>query len=157
MFFWYSRSDIWFNGNFIVVSIGNYIKVLLVRPSWSEKYRNVMYSIICIIFWWIIFEIFVRWERITPTMNSGKRSVLIWGQTCITMLVDKGKTLSGDKSTRTDEHGPNIRQGRMARVWTNIYAYKFGRCAFWRAVSGKWMILWKRIPRFVCVPSDHYF
>ena len=70
-------------------------------------------------------------------MNGGERLILIWGQTCRTMLVDKGKPLSGDKGTCTDEHGPNIRQGRMARVLTKVYAYEFGISAFGRAVSGK--------------------
>ena len=70
-------------------------------------------------------------------MNGGGRSVLIFGQTCRTMLVDKGKPLSGDKGTRTDENGPKIRQGIMASVLTNIYAYKFGRSSFGCAVSGK--------------------
>ena len=40
------------------------------------------------------------------------------------MLGDKGKPLSGDKGTRTDKHGPKIRQGRMARIRTNIYTYE---------------------------------
>ena len=39
-------------------------------------------------------------------MTGGGRSVLIWGRICRTLLGDKGKPLSGDKSTRTDEHGP---------------------------------------------------
>ena len=54
--------------------------------------------------------------RINLIMNGRGRSVLIWGQTFRTLLVDKGKPLSGDKSTRTDEHSPKIQQGRMARV-----------------------------------------
>ena len=95
--------------------------------------------------------------QINPTMNGGGRSVLIWGRMCRTLLVDKGKPLSGDKGTRTDEHGPKIQQGRMARVLTNIYAYGFGRSEFGHAVSGKRMILWKRRPKFVCVPLAHYF
>ena len=49
---------------------------------------------------------------------------MIWGQTCRTLLGEKGKPLSGDKGTRTEKHGPNIQQGRMARVQTNVYAYK---------------------------------
>ena len=53
------------------------------------------------------------------------------------MLGDKVKPLPGDKGTCTDEHDPKIRQGRMARVLKNVYAYKFGRSAFGRAVSGK--------------------
>ena len=91
-------------------------------------------------------------DRINPTMNGGGRLVLIWGWTYRTMLVDKGNTLSGYKGTCTYEHGPKILQVRMARVWTNVYAYEFGRSAFGRAVSGKWTILQKRRPRFVCVP-----
>ena len=76
-------------------------------------------------------------DQINPTMNGGGRSVLIWGWTYRTLLVDKVKPLSGDKGMRTDEHGPKMWQGRMARVWTNVYAYEFGRSAFGRAVSGK--------------------
>ena len=95
--------------------------------------------------------------RINPTMNGGGRSVLIWGWTCRKLLVDKGKPLSGDKGIRTDEHVPKIWQGRMARVWMNVYAYKFGRSEFGRAVNGKWMILPKRRPRFACVLSAHSF
>ena len=45
-------------------------------------------------------------------MNGGGRSVLIWGRTRRTLLVDKGKPLSGDKGTRTDKQGPKIRQGK---------------------------------------------
>ena len=96
-------------------------------------------------------------SRINPTMNGGGCSVLIWGRTWITLLVDKGKPLSGDKGTRTDENGPKIRQGIMASVWTNIYAYEFGRSVFVRSVSSKWMILRKRRTRFVCLPSSHSF
>ena len=55
-------------------------------------------------------------DQINPTMNGGGCSVLIWVQTCRTLLVDKGKPLSGDKGTRTDENGPKIQQGRMAHV-----------------------------------------
>ena len=46
--------------------------------------------------------------QINTTMNDGGRLVLIWGRTCRTLLVDKGKPLSGDKGTRTDEHSPKI-------------------------------------------------
>ena len=60
--------------------------------------------------------------RINPTM--------IWGQTCITMLGDNGKPLSGDKGTRTENHGPKIQQGIMARVRMNIYAYELDRSAY---------------------------
>ena len=70
-------------------------------------------------------------------MNNGGRSVLIWGRMCRTMLVNKGKPLSGDKGTRKDEHGPKIRHGRMARVLTKVYAHKFGRSKFGCTVSGK--------------------
>ena len=55
-------------------------------------------------------------DRINPTMNGRGRSVLIWGRTCITLLGDKGKPLSGDKGIRTDEHGPKTWKGRMACV-----------------------------------------
>ena len=55
-------------------------------------------------------------DQINPSMKGGGRSILIWGRTCRTLLVDKGKTLSGDKGTRTDGNSPNIRQGRMERV-----------------------------------------
>ena len=68
--------------------------------------------------------------RINPTMNSGGRLVMIWGKTCRTLLVDKVKPLSGYKGTRTDEQGPKIRQGRIACIRTNIYAYTFGRSEF---------------------------
>ena len=70
-------------------------------------------------------------------MNGGGHSVLILGRTCRSLLGHKGKPLPGDKGTRTDEHGPNIRQVIMARVLTNVYAYKFGKSEFGRAVSGK--------------------
>ena len=53
---------------------------------------------------------------INPTMNSRERSVLIWVRKCRTLLGDKGKPLSGDKGTRTDDHGPKTRQGKMAPV-----------------------------------------
>ena len=59
---------------------------------------------------------FIKGLQINPTTNGGRGSVLIWVRTCRTLLVDKGKPLSGDKGTRTDKHGPKIRQGRMARV-----------------------------------------
>ena len=49
-------------------------------------------------------------------MNGGGRFVMIWVQTCRLLLEDKCKPLSGDKGTRTDEHGPKIQQGRMACV-----------------------------------------
>ena len=49
-------------------------------------------------------------------MNGEGRWLLIWGQMYRTLLVDNGKPLSGDKGTHTNEHGPNIRQGRMERV-----------------------------------------
>ena len=65
-------------------------------------------------------------DQINPTMNDRWRSVLIWGRTCRTLLGDKGKPLSGDKGTRTDEHGPKTWQGRMARVRTNVYVYTYG-------------------------------
>ena len=55
-------------------------------------------------------------SQINPTTNGGRRSVMIQGRTSRTLLVDKGKPLSGDKGMRTDKHGPRIRQGRMARV-----------------------------------------
>ena len=55
-------------------------------------------------------------DLINPIMNGEGRSVLICGRNCRLLLVDKGKPLSGDKGMRTDEHGPKIRQGRMARV-----------------------------------------
>ena len=96
-------------------------------------------------------------DQINPTMNGEGRLVLIWGRTCRTMLVDKGKLLSGDKGTRTEEHGPKIKQGRMARVWTNVYAYEFGKSAFGRAVSGKLVILRKKRPRVVLVQLAHSF
>ena len=64
--------------------------------------------------------------RFNPTMNGRGRSVLIWGKTCRTLLGDKGKPLSGDKGTHTDEHGPKIQKGRMARIQTTIYAYTYG-------------------------------
>ena len=57
-----------------------------------------------------------RNQQINLTMNGGGHSVLILGQTLRTMLVDKGKPLSGDKGTRKDNHCPKIRQGRMERV-----------------------------------------
>ena len=57
-----------------------------------------------------------RGDRINPTLNGGGCSVLIWGRTCRMLLGDEGKTLSGDKGTRKDEHGPKIQQGRLARV-----------------------------------------
>ena len=57
-------------------------------------------------------------------MNGGGRSILIWGQTCRMLLVDKGKPLSGDKGVPTDKHGPKIQQERMTCVLTNIYAYE---------------------------------
>ena len=47
-------------------------------------------------------------DQINLTMNGGGRLVLIRGWTCRTLLVYKGKPLSGDKGTHTDEHGPNI-------------------------------------------------
>ena len=62
------------------------------------------------------------WDQINPTM--------IWGRTCRTLLGDKGKPLSGDKDTRTDKHSPKIRQGRMARIRTNVYAYEKDRSAY---------------------------
>ena len=62
-------------------------------------------------------------------MTGGGNSVLIWVRTCRTLLGDKGKPLSGDKGTRTDEHSLNIRQGRMARVQTNVYMYEQDRSA----------------------------
>ena len=95
--------------------------------------------------------------QINPTMNGWGHLVLNWGWICRTLLGDKGKPLSGDRGTRIDEHSPKIRQGRMARVGTNVCTYIFGRSAFGRAVSGKWMILRKRRPRFVYVPSAHSF
>ena len=64
-----------------------------------------------------------RDSQINPTMNGRGRSVLIWGQTCRTLLVDKGKPLSGDKGTRTEEHGPKTQQGRIACVRMNVYTY----------------------------------
>ena len=70
-------------------------------------------------------------------MNNGGRSLLIWGRMCTTMLVNNVKPLSGDKGTRKDKHGPKIRQGRMARILTNVYAQKFGRSTFGRTVSVK--------------------
>ena len=76
-------------------------------------------------------------DQINTTMNSGGRSVLLWGRTYRTRLIDKGKPLSGDKGTRMDEHGPKIQQGRMARVWTKVFAYRFGRSEFERAVGNK--------------------
>ena len=96
-------------------------------------------------------------DQISPTMTGRGHSVLIWGQRCRTLLGDKGEPLSGDKGTRTDKHDTKIQQGRMARVWTDVYAYTFGRSALVRAVSDKWMILRKRRPRFVCVPPAQYF
>ena len=47
-------------------------------------------------------------NQINPTMNGGGRSVLIWGQTCSTLLENEGKPISGDKGTHTDENDPNI-------------------------------------------------
>ena len=66
-----------------------------------------------------------RGYRINPTMNGEGRLVLIWGQTCRMLLGDKGKPLSGDKGTRTDEHGTKTRQGRMACVQMNVYSYAY--------------------------------
>ena len=63
--------------------------------------------------------------RINPTMSNRGRSVLIWGRKCRTLLGDKGKPLSGDNGTHTDEHGPKTRQGRMSSVWTNVYTYTY--------------------------------
>ena len=56
-------------------------------------------------------------------MNGGGRLVLIWGRTCRTMLGDKGKPLSGDKDTRTDNNSQNTQQKGMTHVRTNVYAY----------------------------------
>ena len=64
-------------------------------------------------------------------MTGGGRRVLIWGQTRRTLLGDKGKPPSGDNGTRTDEHGPKIRQGRMAHLQTNVYAYEQDRSAYY--------------------------
>ena len=61
--------------------------------------------------------------QFNPTMNGGGRSVLILGQMCRMMFGDKVKPLSGNKGTRTNEHGPKTRQGRMSRIRTNVYAY----------------------------------
>ena len=94
-------------------------------------------------------------DQIDPTINGRGRSVLIWGQTCRTLLENEGKPISGDKGTHTDENDPNIWQERMARVWTDVYAYDFGRSSFGRAVSSKWIILQKIRPRIVFVRSDH--
>ena len=55
-------------------------------------------------------------QQINLTMNGGGHLVLILGQTLRTMLVDKGKPLSGDKDTHKYNHCPKIRQGRIARV-----------------------------------------
>ena len=63
---------------------------------------------------------------INLTMNGRGLSVLIWGEMCRTLLGDKGKPLSGDKVTRTDEHGLKTLQGRMACVRTNVYVYTYG-------------------------------
>ena len=68
--------------------------------------------------------------RINPTMTGGGILVLIWGQTCRTLLEDGGKPLSGDKGTFTDKHGPKIQQGGMARVRMNVYAYERDRSAY---------------------------
>ena len=54
--------------------------------------------------------------QINTTMNGRECLVLIWGQTCRTLLKDKGKPLSGDKGMRTNEHSPKTQQGRMAFV-----------------------------------------
>ena len=45
-------------------------------------------------------------DQINPTM--------IWGRMCRTLLVDKGKPLSGDKGTRTDKHVCAYKQDRSA-------------------------------------------
>ena len=63
-------------------------------------------------------------------MNGEGRLVLIWVRTCRTLFGDKGEPLSWDKGTRTDEHSTKIRQGRMARVQTNIYAYERDRSVY---------------------------
>ena len=65
-------------------------------------------------------------EQINPTMNSRGHSILIWVQTCRTMLVDKGKPLSGDKGTHMDKHSPKTWQWRMTCVRTNVYSYAYG-------------------------------
>ena len=64
--------------------------------------------------------------RINPTINGRGRQVLIWDQTCRTLLGNKCKPLSGDKRMRTDKHGPNTWQGRLARIQTNVYTYTYG-------------------------------
>ena len=47
------------------------------------------------------------------------------------MLGDKGKPLSGDNGTRTDKHNPNIEQGRMEHVHTNVHAYEQDRSVYY--------------------------
>ena len=90
-------------------------------------------------------------DRISPTINDGGRSVLIWGRTCRTLLGDKGKPLSGDKGARTNKC---IR----AQVQTELYTRTdWIEVRIIRAVNGKWMILRKRRPRFVGVRSAHSF
>ena len=55
---------------------------------------------------------------------------------CRTLLGDKGKPLSRDKVTRMDDHGPNIQQGRISRIRTDIYAYKLDKSAY--CTRSKW-------------------
>ena len=57
-------------------------------------------------------------------MNGIGRSVLIWGRTCRTLFGDKSKPLSGDEGTHTDNHIPETKEGKMAKVRTKVYAYK---------------------------------
>ena len=79
--------------------------------------------------------------KINPTMNGRGPSVLIWGRTCRTLLGDKGKPISGEKGTRTN---------KRKRIWIEFYMRTdWIEVPIVRAVSGKWMILRKKIPRVV--------
>ena len=59
-------------------------------------------------------------------MNCGVRSVLIWGQACRTLLVDKGKPLSGDKGHAhrrarskytIEENGTRMKKRIRVQIW----------------------------------------
>ena len=68
-------------------------------------------------------------DQINTTMNGGGCLVLIWDQTCRALLGYKGKHLSGDKGTRTDEHGPKIRPGLFWWNWLTLFVSTL-KCSF---------------------------